>query len=327
MTRPHAALVATLFLALLLCGPPARAHDLGVMEVRLTEARPNHYALAVTVPAPLAGGIAVPILPAGCGWTDDARSRIHPSETIFTFACPSGLGGGDTLLLPWPRDGAVVTARWADGSSATRFFSHRNGVIALPAGELGAAAPPQSAGRWFLLGIEHILTGIDHLLFVFALVLLVHGLGPLLRTVTAFTLAHSLTLALATLGWVRLPPAPVEALIAASIVLVAAEALRPAATRRPWRVAFAFGLLHGFGFAGALGVLGVPQGQVPLALVFFNLGVEAGQIGFLALVLPLLALARHHGPWPSWARAAPAYAIGTIAMLWFFERLVAVVGA
>ena len=143
---------------------------------------------------------------------------------------------------------------------------------------------------YFELGIEHILLGIDHLLFVFALLLLVSGARRLVATITAFTAAHSITLAAATLDWVRLPAPPLEAVIALSIAFVAAEILQAQkgntslTIRQPWLVAFTFGLLHGFGFAGALAEIGLPSVEIPLALLFFNVGVEAGQLLFIAAV-------------------------------------------
>ena len=137
---------------------------------------------------------------------------------------------------------------------------------------------------YFKLGVEHILLGFDHLLFVLALLFLVEGWRRLLGTITAFTVAHSLTLAAATFGWVQVPQAPVEAVIALSIMFVAVEILHRQrgrtgiATRKPWVVAFVFGLLHGLGFAGALREIGLPDDAIPLALAFFNVGVEAGQL-------------------------------------------------
>jgi len=147
----------------------------------------------------------------------------------------------------------------------------------------------------------------------------------LLVTVTAFTVAHSITLALATLGVLSVPPAPVEAVIALSIAFVALEILRSRqgnpgiAARAPWIVAFAFGLLHGFGFAGALGEVGLPAGQIPLALLFFNLGVEAGQLAFIAAVAVLAWLARRLRA--RWFELVPPYVIGTVAMFWVFQRV------
>jgi hypothetical protein len=180
------------------------------------------------------------------------------------------------------------------------------------------------------LGIEHILFGVDHLLFVSCLLLLVRGIRNLVATVTAFTLAHSITLALATLGIVRVPTAPVEATIALSIVFLAVELVRGEAGRSamtrsyPWLVAFSFGLLHGLGFAGALAEVGLPQGEVPVALFAFNVGVELGQLAFVTLAL-LLARVAHAVPLrlPAWTRGATGYAIGTVATYWVIVRLAA----
>jgi hydrogenase/urease accessory protein HupE len=187
---------------------------------------------------------------------------------------------------------------------------------------------------YFLLGVEHILLGIDHLLFVLALMLLVKGMGRIIWTVTAFTLAHSLTLAGATLGFVQMPGPPIEAAIALSIVFVASEIIHsrrgnPGLTERyPWVVAFTFGLLHGFGFAGALAEIGLPQASIPMALLFFNVGVEVGQLLFIASLLAIFALARQitrriNVPQPAWACAVPPYAIGSVAAFWVIQRIAA----
>jgi hypothetical protein len=178
------------------------------------------------------------------------------------------------------------------------------------------------------LGVEHILFGIDHLLFVLGLILLVGGLGPLMKTITAFTLAHSITLGLATLGVVRIPQAPVEAVIALSIVFLAAELVRQGrgetglTARRPWLVAFAFGLLHGLGFAGALSDVGLPPGDVPSALLLFNVGVEAGQLAFVVAALALVRAVQSL-PAPAWRRleGVSAYAIGSLAAFWVMQRI------
>jgi hydrogenase/urease accessory protein HupE len=184
------------------------------------------------------------------------------------------------------------------------------------------------AGTYFVLGVEHILFGIDHLLFVLALVMLVKGTRRLIGTITAFTVAHSVTLAAATLGWVNVAGPPVEAVIALSIVFVAAEIVHGKggheglAARAPWIVAFSFGLLHGFGFAGALSEIGLPGNAIPLALLFFNVGVEVGQLLFVAAVLVFLSLARRPlASSPRWVTIAPAYAIGGVAMFWTLQRV------
>ena len=199
-----------------------------------------------------------------------------------------------------------------------------------------AAVPraTQVAVTYLKLGVGHILGGIDHLLFVLALLILVKGTRRLIATVTAFTLAHSLTLAGATLGYVHVPGQPVEAAIALSIVFVAMEIIhsrqgRISLTERfPWLIAFTFGLLHGFGFASALSEVGLPQSAIPVALLFFNVGVEVGQLLFIAAVFAVIALARHASrhfsiPQPPWAWRIPPYAIGTIAMFWVMQRVTA----
>jgi hydrogenase/urease accessory protein HupE len=178
-----------------------------------------------------------------------------------------------------------------------------------------------------LSGIEHILFGFDHLLFVAALMLIVRRWGMLLKTVTAFTVAHSITLTCATLGWLTLPSGPVEIMIAFSIVLVGAEIVRmerggtSLAIEWPWIVAFFFGLLHGFGFAGALADFGLPQGDIPLALFSFNVGVELGQLMFIAVLLLAVYLVRRVVDIPRQAVVASAYAIGIVAAFWSVERL------
>ena len=184
------------------------------------------------------------------------------------------------------------------------------------------------AGTYLHLGVEHILLGLDHLLFVLALLLLVEGGRRLLGTVTAFTAAHSLTLAAATLGLGHMPQQSVEAIIALSIVFIAAEIVHSRqgrsglTARRPWVVAFIFGLLHGLGFAGALREVGLPEQSIPLALFFFNVGIEVGQLLFISAALAIGALLRRLVvACPVWVRQLPAYGIGTIAAYWTLERV------
>jgi hydrogenase/urease accessory protein HupE len=199
-----------------------------------------------------------------------------------------------------------------------------------PSFVFGSESAAPAATSYFALGVEHILFGIDHLLFVLALVLIVRGVGLLVKTITAFTIAHSITLALATLELVKLPSAPVEAVIALSIVFVAAEILRSRRGQRglteraPWLVALTFGLLHGFGFAGALVEVGLPANDIPFALLLFNVGVEAGQLAFVAAVLVTVGIFRRSRiPLPRWASLLPPYAIGSVAMFWVIERSIA----
>jgi hydrogenase/urease accessory protein HupE len=195
-----------------------------------------------------------------------------------------------------------------------------------------ATEPSQWEVLWtyLVLGFEHILLGIDHLLFVLALLLVVRSWKLLFGTITAFTIAHSITLGLASLGFVSVPGAPVEAIIALSIVFVAAEIVRsyrgnPGITERaPWLVACSFGLLHGFGFAGALSEIGLPQSAIPMALLSFNLGVELGQLAFVVtLVLVYQAVKRVPLKLPQWSQLVVPYAIGSVAMFWVVERVLA----
>lgn len=196
-------------------------------------------------------------------------------------------------------------------------------------GYLVPAAPSKSEiiTSYLILGVEHILGGFDHLLFVLGLLLIVRSTMLLVKTITAFTLAHSVTLGMASLGFVSVPQTPVEAVIALSILFLATELSKQLrgeiglTAREPWLVALCFGLLHGFGFAGALTEIGLPQTDIPLALLFFNVGVELGQLIFVAVVLVILSLLRKLSVrWPRWANQVPAYGIGTLAAFWFIQR-------
>jgi len=241
---------------------------------------------------------------------------------------PGGLEGKAIEIDGLAGSGAEVLVRMvrADGSAqVTRILPGNSSfTVEAPAGGLAVAK------TYVLLGVEHILLGIDHLLFVLALLVIVRGARRILVTITAFTVAHSLTLVAATLGWLSLPPAPVEAAIALSIVFLAREIAmvwrgRSSLTERmPWVVAFVFGLLHGLGFAGALAEIGLPQQAIPLALLCFNVGVEIGQLIFVAAVLAVaFALRRRIAVGASWLRWVPPYAIGGVAALWMAERVAA----
>jgi hydrogenase/urease accessory protein HupE len=219
---------------------------------------------------------------------------------------------------------ALVRISFLDGTTFVRRLTPQEPAVRIPERQSGWSV----AEVYFKLGVEHILLGIDHLLFVLALMLITRGTWLLIKTVTAFTVAHSITLAAATLGYVHVPSAPVEAAIALSIVFVAVEIVRASegrislTARLPWVVAFTFGLLHGLGFAGALSEIGLPEGHIPLALLFFNVGVEIGQLLFIGLIVAATALiGRIRVAWPRWAGLAAPYAIGSIAMFWVFERV------
>ena len=194
----------------------------------------------------------------------------------------------------------------------------------LPLGQIAASYVP--------LGFEHILLGIDHLLFVLGLMWLVKDSWMLVKTITAFTVAHSLTLAAATFGWVGVPESSVNAAIALSIVIVAVEVvferrgIRTWSAQFPWAVAFGFGLLHGFGFANALTEIGLPPSNIPAALLFFNVGVEIGQLCFVFLVLALLWAHRQlRAELPRWSESVGIYVMGACASFWFLSRAIAII--
>lgn len=225
-----------------------------------------------------------------------------------------GLTMNDLLVRAELADGVEQTLRLSPGASSFHLES----------------APSQLhvAGTYFMLGLDHILGGIDHLLFVLALLILVKGWKKLTGAITMFTVAHSITLALATLGFVQMPGPPVEAIIALSIVFVACEIIHGRqgkagiTARAPWVVTLTFGLLHGLGFAGALSEVGLPQNAIPMALLFFNVGVEAGQLLFVAVVILLIGVFRRVKiPMPEWTLLIPPYIIGSIAMFWVIDRV------
>jgi HupE / UreJ protein len=318
--------------ALMLCmtmAAGAWAHDIGVSEAVLVEHADARYELVAVVPQVLAHLIQQPVLPERCHYTDDPRARRGTDAVRFGFACDGlRLTSDDLLVLPWLREGIVLRARWADGAEAQAFFPASGGsvTVALSRLQAGSGSWSDAALRYTQLGVEHILFGIDHLLFILSLLLIVRGRAMLLGTITAFTAAHSITLALATLGVVTVPSAPVEASIALSIVFVAAEGLRagpPTLTQRfPWIAAFAFGLLHGFGFAGALSEIGLPAREIPVALLFFNVGVEVGQLAFVTVVLTVVFVTRRWlRPTAPWQLKVPGYAIGTVSTIWLIERI------
>lgn len=241
---------------------------------------------------------------------------------------PGGLEGRSIEIDGLNGSGAEVLVRVvrADGSAQVERLLPARGQFTVEP----AKGKFEVAHTYVLLGVEHILLGIDHLLFVLALLVIVRGGGRILVTVTAFTLAHSITLVAATLGWLALPPAPVEAAIALSIVFLAREIAlawrgEPSLTERiPWVVAFVFGLLHGLGFAGALAEIGLPRQAIPLALACFNIGVELGQLLFVGAVLALaFGLRRWMARATGSLRWTAPYAIGGVAALWMVERIAA----
>lgn len=307
------------------------AHSFDPALLDLREREPGRFDVVWKSPAaarPGLGPTPEPVLPGHCRQIGGVTAPADDPGVLKMFHVDcgaTGLHGASIAVagIAGSNIDVVLRIRWADGDVTTGVLRSGSEAITVP-GVHGGLPLASIFRRYGALGIEHILSGPDHLLFLLALVLLVRGWRQLTLTITAFTAAHSVSLALAVLGIVHLPSGPVEALIAASIVPVALEALRPPGapptliSRAPWLAAFCFGLLHGLGFASALTELGLPHDHLPAALASFNLGVEAGQLAVVALVLlPVRWLQRQ----PRWVQAAPAYTIAAVAMAWTIERV------
>lgn len=321
-------------LGLLLVALPAAADIFKPAYLQLKQTGDDSFEVMWKVPALNANTTmrVNPVFPEG---TRDTvlRSRIFAagaSVQRWQIQVPGGLEGRSIEFANLARTGIDVLVRVerADGTEQLeRILPFEPRFTLKP-----SPGPLEVVTTYTVLGVEHILAGTDHLLFVLALVMIVSGMRRLLITITAFTIAHSITLAFATLGFVHVPGPPVEAIIALSIVFVAVEILHlqqgreGLAVRKPWLVAFSFGLLHGLGFAGALAEVGLPQNSIPLALLFFNVGVEIGQLMFIAAVLAFGALAGRllqDRLNPRWTVVAPAYFIGGVASFWVIERTMA----
>jgi len=318
--------VATLFF-----GNPGLAHEVrpGYLEIVQTADESYNVLWKVPMRGDLRLGI-YPRFPDDVVEKSERRSYEAGGAHIqrWSFVAPGGLTGEPVSIegLTGTMTDVLVRLERSDGTTQVVLLSPSRPSFTVE------DSPDflQVVWTYLRLGIEHILLGIDHLLFVLALLIIAREKWTLLKTVTAFTVAHSITLGLAALGFVHVPSAPVEAVIALSIVFVASEILhgyagRPGLTARaPWIVAFSFGLLHGFGFAGALSNIGLPEGNIPLALLCFNLGVEFGQLMFIGVVLVVTAVVVRTGIlFPQWTRLVPPYAIGGAAMFWVIERVAA----
>jgi hydrogenase/urease accessory protein HupE len=309
----------------------AAAHESRPAYMEVTELAPHRYQIVWRTP--LLSGMRLPV---ALRFPEKTRNATEPtlrelSDSLVErrlIELDSGLTGARIEIagLQATITDALVRVQLLDGSYSTTLVRPSKPWIEIAT----SRSSLEVAGAYLLHGVEHILFGYDHLLFVLALILIVRSGRVLLITVTSFTIAHSITLSLATLGLVHVPGPPVEATIALSILLLACEIIRSdrgqasLTAQWPWLVAFSFGLLHGFGFAGALAEIGLPQRDIPLALLAFNIGVEAGQLVFIAVVLGALACAKwirlpafleHH------ARPITTYAIGILAAYWFIERL------
>ncbi len=319
-----------LALAMLVLAAPfsASAHEARPAYLQIDQVGPARY--NVLWRTPLLSGMRLPVV---LRFSDGIKLVTEPAERELPdslversiIEVPDGLVGQRITFLGLQASitDVLVRVKLKDGTVTTTLVRPSQPWIEVQAKESSF----QVVKVFVLEGIEHILFGFDHLLFVLALMLIVRSTRTLLLTITAFTVAHSITLTFSTLGWVTLPSGPVEIMIAFSIALVAAEivAMQRGKTSltisAPWIVAFAFGLLHGFGFASALKDLGLPQGDIPLALFCFNVGVEIGQLMFVALMLALAALVRKLFEVPRRALEFSAYGIGIVAAFWTLDRL------
>ncbi len=322
-----------LIVVLVLCSfivTKARAHEVRPAYLELKQTSHDTFDVGWKVPARgqnMRLGLYVR-LPAECENITEPRGMFTGGAYIerWSIRHPGSLVGSTINIdgLKTTLTDVLVRIERLDGTTQVARITPTNPSLLIEA----SPSMWQVSGTYLVLGVEHILGGIDHLLFVLALLILVKGWKRVVGTITAFTVAHSITLAVATLGFVHIPGPPVEAVIALSIVFLATEIIRGQrgqsglSAKWPWIVAFTFGLLHGLGFASALSEVGLPQQAIPLSLLFFNLGVELGQLLFITVVVVLVSVAKRIPiNVPRRAELVPPYAIGALAMLWVIQRV------
>jgi hydrogenase/urease accessory protein HupE len=307
------------------------AHEIRPALLNIVEQKPGWF--EVTWKVPVLPGYEldiVPVLPDGLAAYGPPSSRTVPGANIeySTYQATDGALAGETILidgLSTTQIDVMVRINLADGTSHSAILRPASPTFTVPAPGTKAAV----AWIYLRLGVEHILQGIDHLLFVLGLLLIVGHRWMLFKTITAFTIAHSITLGIATLGYASAPLPPLNATIALSILFLGPEIVRvwrgqtSFTIRHPWVVAFAFGLLHGFGFASGLTTIGLAKAEIPVALLLFNVGVEIGQVFFVFLILALLRSFKVlEVRWPRWVRWMPGYAVGSLGAFWTIQRTV-----
>jgi hydrogenase/urease accessory protein HupE len=298
--------------------------------LELNEESPNTYTVVWKIPQKSGQkNLLTPRFPDSCSNKTSATSQLVNGAMLqrWYLHCTDNVVDQRVLIegITHSNTDVLLRLKWLDGSVSSSLLKPSAPFYIIPE----KSTTTDLALTYLWLGTEHILLGVDHLLFVFALLLIVSDTRRLIITITAFTLAHSITLGAATLGFVNIPQQPVEAVIALSILFLAVELVhgkqgeKGTAAKRPWLIAFVFGLLHGFGFAGALAEIGLPQQAIPLTLIFFNIGVELGQLAFVALVL-ILGWALQQLKQPRLlekAESTAIYAIGGLSSFWLFERI------
>jgi hydrogenase/urease accessory protein HupE len=320
--------LAALFLAFGVAGV-AFGHELRPGYLELNETEPSTYALLWK--RPTGGEVEIriaPVVPEGCRLATPDQQQLTPGAVVVrgTLACAGGIAGKTLHIagLETTVTDVLVRITHADGRVESHLLRP-----ATPTLKLGAATSGfERAASYLQLGIQHILMGVDHLLFVLGLLLIVRDRWMLVKTITSFTVAHSITLAIATLGYATAPLPPLNAAIALSILFLGPEIVRvwrgetSFTIRHPWVVAFAFGLLHGFGFASGLTAMGLPKAEIPIALLLFNVGVEIGQVAFVLLVVLLERSFRGlEIRWPRLVGALPGYAVGSLGAFWTIQRI------
>lgn len=326
------AILHTLFLCIFIFGLAGNAagHEVRPGYLELREGSKGRYEVLWKHPA--RGEVAIklsPVFSADCSLTGPGKQEMAPGATLTraTLECPGSLRGKKIHIagLESTLTDVLIRVYHADGEVETHLLRPASPEVTI--GSKGGRG--QRALAYLRLGVEHILMGIDHLLFVLGLLLIVRGSMMLIKTITSFTVAHSITLAMATLGYAKAPIPPLNAAIALSIFFLGPEIVRSwhgqtsLTIRHPWVVAFAFGLLHGFGFATGLTIMGLPRTEIPVALLLFNLGVEMGQIAFVALMLLLnRSFHRLQFDFPRWAELVPGYMVGSLGAYWTIQRVV-----
>ncbi|HLN32892.1 MAG TPA: HupE/UreJ family protein [Gemmataceae bacterium] len=318
---------------LLLMAAPAHAHESRPGYLELRELSDGRYEVFWKQPA--VGDLVLqltPVFPDSCTLTGADRQLLPGAmSTRLSLSCPGGLVG-NTIRFAGLEDTittVLVRVYHLDGTEETHLVHPTTPFLTIR----GAAGWTERARSYLQLGVEHIMMGLDHLLFVLGLLLIVKDRWTLVKTASAFTLAHSITLAVATLGYASVPGPPLNAAIALSILFLGPEIVRSwrgqtsLTIRQPWVVAFAFGLLHGFGFASGLTATGLPRGEIPLALLLFNVGVEIGQLCFICLILLLERSFRQlEIRWPIWVAHAPGYLVGSLGAFWTLQRATMMMG-
>jgi hypothetical protein len=325
-------MVAGLLPAMLIAFSTAQAHEIRPAYLEIKETAPGQF--NVLWRTPVMAGMRLPVvLQMPDGVKNLKEPLVHELsdslvERRWIDSGPNGFSGRriDFPGLQLTITDVLVRVERLDGTYSTELIRPSRPWMEI-------AAPPGASATaiaFLTQGIDHILLGVDHLLFVLGLLLIVSTPWMLVETITAFTVAHSITLAIATLGYASIPAPPLNAAIAMSILFLATEIVRTSrgetsfTIRHPWFVAFAFGLMHGFGFASGLTAIGLPHGDIPLALLMFNLGVETGQIMFIVTVLMMLASFRKLDVHlPDWGKLLPVYAMGSVSAFWFWGRLAA----